>query len=430
MWDSKARFNVIEAGRRSGKTELAKRKGWIEALQAPAAIPDFRVVYCAPTRDQAREIYWEDLKALAPEGTVRKISEVLLQIALINNATISVVGLDKPQRMEGKPVDLAFMDEFQDVKESAWRQSIRPALDTKGRLGRAWVYGVPRPNKLFRELARRAMDPQEKSWAYHTWKSAEVLPPEVIEEARRDMDPLLFAQEYEASRVNYSGLAYYGFSREKHCAAELKLNDRKPLVMCFDFNVEPGIAVVVQEHHIEDYPTLRADCPAPVSDVFTACIDEVHIPRDSNTPAVCRRLLQKWGKWKGQVKAYGDSSGGARGTAQTTGTDWDIIRNMLGKHFQGRFEVKIDRKNPAERVRVNAMNGRLESADGTIHMLVDSQRCPMLVEDLEGVILLEGGSGEINKNHDKSLTHLTDALGYYIAREHKIRTPAMVVRSY
>jgi hypothetical protein len=36
------------------------------------------------------------------------------------------------------------------------------------------------------------------------------------------------------------------------------------------------------------------------------------------------------------------------------------------------------------------------------------------VRDFEGVRLVEGGSGEIDKNADKKLTHISDAIGYRI----------------
>lgn len=53
------RFKVVPAGRRSGKTERAKRYVVKEALRE--AGPYF---VAAPTRDQVKRIYWADLKAL------------------------------------------------------------------------------------------------------------------------------------------------------------------------------------------------------------------------------------------------------------------------------------------------------------------------------------------------------------------------------
>ena len=63
------------------------------------------------------------------------------------------------------------------------------------------------------------------------------------------------------------------------------------------------------------------------------------------------------------------------------------------------------------------MNTRCRSGDGVMHLMVDPSACPNLVRDFEGVRLLDGGSGEIDKKADPKLTHMTDALGYYIVRE-------------
>ena len=70
--------------------------------------------------------------------------------------------------------------------------------------------------------------------------------------------------------------------------------------------------------------------------------------------------------------------------------------------------------NPAERARVNAMNARTRTMDGVLHLLVDPTHAPHVVRDLEGVRTLKGGSGEIDKKADPKLTHISDALGYYI----------------
>ncbi|MGI9487866.1 MAG: hypothetical protein ACR2RF_18690, partial [Geminicoccaceae bacterium] len=55
--------------------------------------------------------------------------------------------------------------------------------------------------------------------------------------------------------------------------------------------------------------------------------------------------------------------------------------------------------------------------DETVHMMVDPAKCPHLVRDFEGVLLLEGGSGEIDKKSNRELTHISDAAGYYVAEE-------------
>src|SRR3954463_7719784 len=65
------RFNVVPAGRRSGKTELSKRKLVRRALSAATEWQP-RFFAGGPTRDQAKRIFWEDLKALVGRDMMRK----------------------------------------------------------------------------------------------------------------------------------------------------------------------------------------------------------------------------------------------------------------------------------------------------------------------------------------------------------------------
>ena len=59
LWHCTARFVGVPAGRRSGKTEIAKRR-LVLALSQPKPWHDPRYFYGAPTRDQAKRIAWQD----------------------------------------------------------------------------------------------------------------------------------------------------------------------------------------------------------------------------------------------------------------------------------------------------------------------------------------------------------------------------------
>jgi len=412
LWNDDVRIKVVAAGRRSGKTELAKRTLVMEAMLCTR--PNGWYVACAPTLPQAREIFWEDLKSLVhPSWRKKEPSESRLDITLINGATISVRSMDRPQRIEGTPVDFILIDEAPDVKEEAWTKHIRPALDTLGRPGKAWVFGVPQGRGWFYKLFKRGQTGNEKNLKSYTWESAEILPNYMIEEAKANLDEHSFNQEYRAQFIMLSGLAYYCYDPNIHSIHSLEYNPRLPIHICFDFNVDPGVAVIVQEQRYEGTnKNIKQD--------LVSVIGEVHIPRNSNTPAVCKKIIADWYEHEEEVYLYGDATGGARGTAKVMGSDWDIIKKYLRPVFQNRLNVRVPTRNPAERSRVNAMNSRLKTADGMIGLLIDPIHCPNLVEDFESVTVLEGGSGEIDKKNDKTKTHLTDALGYFIHRRYPV----------
>lgn len=437
-FNSKARFNVVPAGRRSGKTEIAKRRlvrTAIQRLSMPNP-PFFNARYfaAAPTRDQAQRIYWEDLKALVPpQYLAGPPKEAKLIISLKDRVEIHVIGMDRPERFEGAPWDGGILDEYGNMKEQAWMQNVLPALaDRKG-----WcdLIGVPEGRNHYYDRYLEALACKDGSMEAHHWKSADILPPDQIEMFRRMMDDLSFRQELEAEFAEFAGQCYYPFNEDDH-VMPLFYDPAAPLIFCFDFNVSPGVAVVVQEQVIPgqfEQVTIRDTSNpltireqqglvsynrvinAPV--VGTGAIGEVCIKSNSNTPAVVNRLIQDWGDHQGQIICYGDATGGSKGTAKVTGSDWDIIERMLYDHYgEGRVFMEVPPANPPERVRVNAVNTRLKTGDGVIRLAV-SPDCKALIKDLAGVRVLEGGSGEIDKKRDRMLTHISDALGYYIVRE-------------
>jgi hypothetical protein len=405
-------MNVVPAGRRSGKTEIAKRRLVKRAIRGS----DFdrpRYFAGAPTWDQAKRIFWADLKRMVPReamrgGTDKRVpwSDGELIIPLWHGGEIFLLGMDKPERIEGAPVDGGVLDEYANMKEKAWGENVRPALSDR----EAWcdLIGVPEGRNHYYTTAMKAQAEQLEygaisEWAYWTWKSADILPAKEIEAARRDLDELTFQQEYEASFVNFEGRAYYAFSDDNKAPVRQQYDPMQPLIICLDFNVAPGVAAIAQEMGGR-----------------THVIGEVWIENNSNTPAVCRKLLTDWGSHAGRVEVYGDATGGARGTAQVEGSDWELARKHLGKGFPGlpgfggRVSFHVKSANPAERSRVNAVNTRARSADETIRLVVDPRHAPHLVMDLEGVRTLKGGSGEIDKKADPKLTHISDGFGYYV----------------
>jgi len=185
--NDKVRFKVVPAGRRSGKTERAKRFVVREAMREPG--PYF---VAAPTRDQVKRIYWADLKRLCFTSVLgdRSVSESELQIRMPNGSTISLIGLDQPQRMEGVLWIGGVIDEIADVREGAWQENISPALDTLNPLKPGyrpwcWLIGVPDGLNHYYEMAEYARTANDPDWKVYTWKSSDILPAETIEAAKR-----------------------------------------------------------------------------------------------------------------------------------------------------------------------------------------------------------------------------------------------------
>ncbi len=408
LMNTAARFVTVPAGRRSGKTECAKRYLGAAAMEGTEHDPS-RFFFGAPTRQQAKDIFWEDFISYLPKRMIigdPNISELRIRIRNFvgGESHIYVHGLDKPERVEGSPWDGCVIDEIANCKASAWPLHIRPSLSTPGRPGWAWLIGVPEGRNHYYDMHKAALADESGEWAGYWWPSEDILPASEIEAAKRDLDAQSYEQEYRGSFITFAGQAYYNYRAERHEAA-LEYDPCAPLVIALDFNVEPGVAAIGQEMAL------------PNGQFGTGWLGEVWIPRNSNTPAVCRKIAQDWGVHKGPVKCYGDATGGARRTTAEFGNDWQLVARDLRPVFGNRMTFHVRSYNPSERSRVNAVNSRLLTADEMVHMMVDPAKCPNLIRDFEGVLLLEGGSGEIDKRSNAALSHISDAAGYYVAEE-------------
>ncbi|MCR4288178.1 MAG: hypothetical protein NUW09_09220 [Deltaproteobacteria bacterium] len=400
LWKENKRFSVVAAGRRSGKTELAKRR-LISLLALKKNWPDARYFAAAPTRDQAKRIFWKDLKAMMPKGWVKRIYESELAIVTRFGSEIWVAGLDKPQRLDGTPWDGGVLDEFADMKPGAWAENIRPALSD--RAGWCWLIGVPEGFNHFKDIADYAASGIDPDWGFYTWRSEEILDSVEIESARRHLDERTFRQEYEARFEGASGRVYYAYSEKLHQDASADAAEGLPILVCCDFNVDPCAWVLVQTDGEKVW-----------------AFDEI-VLRNTSTQEMARELLRRYGGRKNKLIVYGDAAGSARSTAGAS--DYAILMDM------GLKEQRIKRSNPQVRDRVNAVNSMLRNAAGEAR-LFHHPRCLTLKRDFERVVWRQA-AGEIDRTN-RELTHASDALGYFVEREFplRMRRPADARRFY
>ena len=194
VWADDTRFKIVAAGRRTGKSRLAAWMLIVNALQADKG----HVFYVAPTQGQARDIMWQTLLELAhPIVTSSHINN--LQIKLVNGATISLKGADRPETMRGVSLKFLVMDEYADMKPEVFEQILRPALaDQKGG---ALFIGTPMGRNHFYDLYKYAeLEDDESYEAWHfTSYDNELLDPEEIDLAKKSMSSYAFRQEFMAS---------------------------------------------------------------------------------------------------------------------------------------------------------------------------------------------------------------------------------------
>lgn len=194
VYSDTTRFKVVAAGRRTGKSRLAAWLLIINALQTEKG----QVFYVAPTQGQARDIMWQTLLELGhPVIAGSHINN--LQLKLVNGATISLKGADRPETMRGVSLKFLVMDEYADMKPDVWEQILRPALaDQKGS---ALFIGTPMGRNHFYELYKYAElgdDPTYKGWHFTSYDNP-LLDAAEIDMAKKSMSSYAFRQEFMAS---------------------------------------------------------------------------------------------------------------------------------------------------------------------------------------------------------------------------------------
>lgn len=401
------RFPVVPAGRRSGKTERAKRFVAKQALMNSGE----RYFIAAPTRDQVKKIYWADMKKLCLTSMASKTpSETELIIYLDNATEVHLIGLDKPERFEGVYWTGGVIDEIDDVKAEAWEANIRPALDTFSPQRpdyRAWCWLIGVPDGLgnlydFAEYANNSNDPD---WRVFHWKSADILPLATIEAAKRQMSAKQYRQEYEASFETASGRIYEDYGPENRTDEAILPHEQ--LLWYHDFNYTPmssGIGV--------RRPIKREGKPDAVG---LYLLEEIIL-----TSAVARQsALEFVERYKAHqnrtVLIYGDPAGRA-GEKHGHASDYTEIEGVLRAHGWA-FSRRVKPAAPAIKDRQNAVRAKIRNAAGEVSLFVNAKRAPYTHK---GLATVQTKKGSTFLEDETEFQHITTAVGYMVDHDYPI----------
>ena len=206
--DSKARFRILAAGRRFGKTQAACYEAVQKAIVQPGAI----VWIVAPIFGQAM-ISWRMIRAFLPLSLVKDFHLTEKYIELKNGSTIWIKSGDHPDNLRGEGLDFLVIDEAAMIQEAVWQEALRPALSDKQ--GRAVLISTPKSHNWFFDLWTRGQDPEftdYESWRLPTSANPYILQEE-IEEAKRTLPELVFRQEFSAEFLDDIGAVFRGIQK-------------------------------------------------------------------------------------------------------------------------------------------------------------------------------------------------------------------------
>ena len=196
--NSEARFKVVAAGRRFGKSRLAAWLLLIKALQSDSK----DVFYIGPTFQQSKDIMWAMLKEMGQDLIVAAHENTAV-LTLVNGRKIYLKGSDRPDTLRGVGLAYVVLDEYASMKPNVWEQIIRPTLaDVRGG---AMFIGTPAGKNHFYDVYNDAMKLDD--WEAFQFNSIDnpFIPEDEIEAARDSMSTMSFRQEFEASFETFSG---------------------------------------------------------------------------------------------------------------------------------------------------------------------------------------------------------------------------------
>lgn len=219
---SPARFKIVRAGRKSGKTLYKVENNTFKAVASIAKLnikkkvfnTGRKVLYIAPTQEQARNIVWEGFKRRL--YGIGKFNEQRLQIKVPNEdgeeTTIFIGGWENRENYRGLTdvIHIDF-DEVDTLKDFfiAWKDIFRPILIDTG--GSADFGGTPKKeNPNLRRLEKEAEIKDNYASFHFTSLDNPFLPQEELEALKKEYadDFTSYRQEILAEYIDNAGALF------------------------------------------------------------------------------------------------------------------------------------------------------------------------------------------------------------------------------
>jgi hypothetical protein len=194
------------------------------------------------------------------------------------------------------------------------------------------------------------------------WGSAGIVSADELESMKGAMDALEYVQETGGKFVTSGGKAVPFFDYHLHVNEEMAaFSPMLPLDWALDFGTNPAMSLLCQEYKGQVWVW-----------------DEIRLD-DSSTEVACMAFRERvQGLPVNRFRVFGDAAG--RSPHSNIGdSDYEIISDRL-RDMPLEFNNLVT--NPPIKDTVNAVRGRVATADKAIHLYIHP-RCRTLIEDLK-----------------------------------------------
>lgn len=205
VFNSKARFKIIQAGRRSGKSYV------ISVVCLKEMLSGNHCSYISPTHDLNKKFFGDTLKLIPPQ-LIAKENKSELYIELLTGGFLKFFSSEALGQFRGRNFDLICLDESAHYPidlEEAWNEQIRATL--MDRQGRAIFCSTPLGNGYFNTLYQNAKNGAE-NWHsfYFTAYDNPHISNEELDSIKSSVPSAVWLQEYLALTGQQKSNAFGG----------------------------------------------------------------------------------------------------------------------------------------------------------------------------------------------------------------------------
>ena len=243
-------INIVPVG--SGKTFLA-------SVALPIFATDSKyhkgkdIIYSAPTGSMIKSLIWEPLKksCINHFGLVDgdHINNSELTIKFPNGIFIRCKSAEQRENLRGLNVGVWIADEAALYTSDTLQEitnRLRPSVGQPGTAGRLIVISTPNGTGPLYDLFKLALENKERYIVRHyNYEQMRSGNRSFIEEQKRIISPLKFAQDYLCSWESVQDQFFYAFDRHRHCSDNI-VDRGRDLYTFHDFNKRRMCAVVAQ----------------------------------------------------------------------------------------------------------------------------------------------------------------------------------------
>lgn len=323
------------------------------------------------------------------------------------------VTAENHKSIAGPNVAFCGTDEPGSIRPEAWRNTIARVRHPGAKLRQKVAAGTPEGLNFLSEQFGPDMATGFHKYVMPTTENTELLRhnPGYLDQVRANATETELAAYLEGKFVNMTGsLAYPEFNAERQMRA-IVADPNLPLRLSYDFNVSP-MTVIVGQQWMGAY--------GPEFNVLDAIAMS-----DSTVMAACAEVLKRYPCWPAGVIVYGDSTGRSRTTTNIK-VNYTIIQEMLAP--VGPFELRVGTSNPAVATRIATVNVLCRARNITRLWLNGdpmhprSSPCRELVRSLQQSTK-KTGTDDLSKPTGETVTHMSDALGYWLTAEAPAQKP-------